>query len=193
MTVSRREAVAAVLLLAVAAGGASAQDVQARLAPCLACHGASGTSQTPDVPSLGGQPAFYLTVQLLMFREGMRIAAPMNEMLHGAGDEDLRAMADALAELPAPKPNVPETSPARMAGARDLVQRNRCNVCHQPNFAGDENVPRIAGQREEYLLKSLRGYKDNTRRGYDSQMADVVASLTDPDFVELAYFLARQP
>jgi hypothetical protein len=32
-----------------------------------------------------------------------------------------------------------------------------------------DNVPRLAGQREDYLLKSLRAYKENSRRGYDAQ------------------------
>ena len=73
-----------------------------------------------------------------------------------------------------------------------LIARNRCNICHLPNFAGIENVPRLAGQREDYLLKSLRGYKDNSRRGYDAQMADVVSTVPDADFVDLAHFLARQ-
>jgi cytochrome c553 len=52
-------------------------------------------------------------------------------------------------------------------------------------------VPRLAGQREDYLLKALRGYKDNSRRGYDAQMSEVVYAMKDEEFVELAYFLAR--
>jgi cytochrome c553 len=166
--------------------------MQERLAPCLACHGANGTSETAEVPSLGGQPSFYLTVQLLMFREGMRVAAPMNEMLKGASDDDLRAMAEALARLPPPQSDTSQADPARMDRARALIPRNRCNICHQSHFTGDENVPRLAGQREDYLLKSLRAYKDNSRHGYDTQMADVVEPLADDDFVALAHFLARQ-
>jgi cytochrome c553 len=53
------------------------------------------------------------------------------------------------------------------------------------------NVPRIASQREDYLLKALRGNKSNSRRGYDAQMSEVVFSMKDEDFVDLAYFLAR--
>ncbi len=49
----------------------------------------------------------------------------------------------------------------------------------------------FAGQREDYLLKSLRAYKDNSRRGYDAQMSEVVYAMKDEDFVDLAYFLAR--
>jgi cytochrome c553 len=53
-------------------------------------------------------------------------------------------------------------------------------------------VPRLAGQREDYLLKTLRDYKSNARRGYDATMDDVLYTLTDEDFRDLAHFLSRQ-
>jgi cytochrome c553 len=185
----RALAIAALLIAATCAG---AQPLAERLAPCLACHGADGQSATPDTPSLGGQPAFYLLAQLVMFRERMRAVEPMTAMLQGLRDAELKAMADAIAKLPPPPAAATAADPARAERAQALITRNRCNICHQPNFAGIENVPRLAGQREDYLLKSLRGYKDNSRRGYDTQMADVVASLADADFADLAHYLARQ-
>jgi cytochrome c553 len=103
----------------------------------------------------------------------------------------LRAMAEAIAKLPPPQSNLEAASAERSARVQALIQQHRCNICHKADFSGEENVPRLAGQREEYLLKSLRGYKDNSRRGYDTQMADVVAPLDDADMAELAYFLAR--
>jgi cytochrome c553 len=75
----RRLALAA--LLSLAALPVSAATVDERLAPCLACHGEKGQSTVPDVPSLGAQPVFYLTIQLFMFREGMRVVEPMNAMM----------------------------------------------------------------------------------------------------------------
>jgi cytochrome c553 len=170
---------------------AAAQTVQARLPVCLACHGQNGQSENPEVPSLGAQQAFYVTVQLLMFRERMRVVDPMNEMAKGLSDNDLRGFADAIAKLPAPKPVEGPVDAARMERARVLVEQNHCNVCHTPSFAGQENVPRIADQREDYLVKALRGYKDNSRRGYDAAMADVVPSITDEQILDLAYYLAR--
>jgi len=170
---------------------AAAQTVQARLPVCLACHGQSGQSENPDVPSLGAQQAFYVTVQLLMFRERMRVVDPMNEMAKGLSDDDLRGFADAIAKLPAPKPAPGPVDAARMERARAVVEQNHCNVCHTPSFAGQDNVPRIADQREDYLVKALRGYKDNSRRGYDAAMADVVPSITDEQILDLAYYLAR--
>jgi len=170
---------------------AAAQSVQARLPVCLACHGQNGQSDNPGVPSLGAQQAFYVTVQLLMFRERMRVVDPMNEMAKGLSDDDLRGFANAIAKLPAPKPAEGPVDAARIERARGLVEQNHCNVCHTPSFAGQENVPRIADQREDYLVKALRGYKDNSRRGYDAAMADVIATITDEQMLDLAYYLAR--
>ena len=188
-----RDLIICCLLLCAAAvpAGAQTQTVQQRLPVCLACHGADGQSQTAGVPSLGAQQSFYTTVQLLMFRERMRVAEPMNEMAKGLSDDDLRSFADIIAKLPAPQPPAGPVDDARMARARALVEQNRCNFCHTPTFAGQDNVPRIADQREEYLVKALRGYKDNSRHGYDASMADVVAPITDGQILDLAYYIAR--
>ena len=49
----------------------------------------------------------------------------------------------------------------------------------------------FAGQRQNYLVKALRAYKNNTRRGYDVSMADVLYSVTDEQILDLAYFLSQ--
>jgi cytochrome c553 len=168
-----------------------AQPLDARLPACLACHGENGQSQKPEVPSLGSQPALYSLIELVMFRDKLRVSEPMNEMAKGLSDEDLRRAADLIAKLPPPEPVADAPDAARMEKARALVAQNRCNFCHQSSFEGEQNVPRLAGQREDYLLKALRGYKDNSRRGYDAWMSNTVYTMKDEDFVELAYFLAR--
>ena len=181
--------VAALILLS--ALQTNADTLEARLAPCLACHGVNGQSLIPEVPSLGGQPDFYLTIQLFMFREKLRVVEPMNQMMQGLKDDDLRRMAAYLAKLPPPKPIDDLVDPARMERARALIEQHRCNFCHNQNFSGEQNVPRLAGQREDYLAKALREYKNNTRRGYDASMADVLYPISDEQIVDLAYFLAR--
>jgi len=169
----------------------NADTLEAQLAPCLACHGEKGQSVVPAVPSLGGQPSFYLTVQLLMFRDRLRIAEPMNQVMQGLKDDDLRSMAASLAKLPPPEPVSGPVDRARMESARALIEQHRCNFCHQENYSGEQNVPRLAGQREDYLVKALREYKSNTRRGYDASMADVLYQISDEQILDLAYFLAR--
>ena len=184
---------AASLLAAFLAGAPSAMaaDLGEKVAPCLACHGAEGQSELENVPSLGAQPAPYTVIQLFMFREKMRIADPMNEMAKDLSDGDLQAVADFLVKQAAPKPPADPGDPARMERGNALAEQNHCNVCHRPDFSGRENVPRLADQREDYLLKTLRDYKSGARRGYDASMAEVLQPLNDPQLIEVSYYLAR--
>jgi cytochrome c553 len=170
-------------------GAASAE--QNRLAPCLACHGENGQSQAAAVPSLGGQPAKYSLIQLFMFRERLRLGAPMNDLTKQFSDDDLTAISDAIAKLPAPRPSTEASDPQRFARGKVLAEQNHCNVCHRADFSGQENVPRLAGQREDYLLKTLTDYKTGVRHGYDATMAEVLQPIDRNDLGTLAYFLAR--
>lgn len=175
----------------VAAAPLRADTLHDRLPACLACHGEKGQSATADTPSLGAQQSGYVLIQLFMFREKMRKTEIMNQMAEGLSDDDLRTFADTIAKLPAPQAAADAGDAARIARAQDIAAKNRCNFCHTPTFAGQDQVPRIGAQREDYLLKTLREYKSGARPGYDGTMAEVVAPLRDQDFVDLAYYLAR--
>ena len=183
---------AGALVARAAALAHAAEPLEARLAACLACHGASGTSETPLVPSLGGQPEFFLTVQLLMFRDRLRVVSPMNEMLQGASDAELKAMAADLSKLPPPAPAPAGGDQARMDRAKAVIEQHRGNFCHGATYGGGDDDPLLAGQREDYLVKALRDYKSNARRGYDASMADVLVPIGDEELRDLAYFLSRQ-
>jgi len=184
-----RAALAATAL--VAATPSRADALHDRLPACLACHGENGQSTTANTPSLGAQPEGFILIQLYMFREKLRKVEIMNQMAEGLSDDDLRAFAQAVAKLPPPSSTPDTADAARIARAKALVTQHRCNFCHAPNLAGQDQVPRLAGQREDYLLKTLREYKSNTRYAYDAAMASVVEPLQDQDFADLAYYLAR--
>jgi cytochrome c553 len=189
----RRAGKAALVLAAwlIGASPAVSADLTEKMAPCLACHGAEGQSAIDNVPSLGAQPVPYSVIQLFMFREKLRVAEPMNELTHGLSDADLQAIADALAAQPAPKPPADPGDPARLESARALTEQTRCNVCHRADYSGRQSVPRLADQREDYLLKTLREYKSGSRRAYEPIMVEVLQPIGDAQFVELAYFLAH--
>jgi cytochrome c553 len=172
---------------------ASAAAPPEKLEPCLACHGATGQSETEDVPSLGAQPSKYTLIQLFMFREKLRLVEPMTELTKGWSDADLQQAADFIATLPPPKPPADPANPARPERARALVEQDHCNVCHRPDFSGQENVPRLADQREDYLLKALREYKSGARHGYEPTMAEVLQPIDDAQLVEFAHYLSRLP
>jgi cytochrome c553 len=185
-------AVLLTLLSGLLSVSAAAQSLAEKLTVCLACHGEKGQSETAEVPSLGAQQAPYTLIQVYLFRENQRVFDVMNEATHGLSDADLQSIADTIAKLPPPPKTEGDADPQRLALGGELAKRYRCNICHAANFAGQENVPRVAGQREDYLLKTMRDYKSNARRGYDASMAEVLQPVSDEEIATLAYYLARQ-
>lgn len=185
----RLVAVAAFIL--TAAQPVAAETIAERAAPCLACHGEKGTSATADIPSLGGQPAPYLLIQLYLFREKQRTVEVMNGMTKGFTDDDLRNFSDFIATLPPPVATTDAGDAERIARGRTLITANRCNSCHGLDMAGRDNVPRIAGQREDYLNRTLVEYKTNKRHGYDGVMAEVTQTLSEAQIADLAHYIAR--
>jgi len=182
----------AVTLFCVVTQSAWTATIEERLAPCLACHGENGQSSNPKVPSLGAQPSPYLLIQLFLFREKLRRLEIMNDAVKGFSDDDLRAFADAITKLPPPLPMAYPGDPARLERGQALIRQYRCNICHNADLAGRDNVPRIAGQREDFLVKTMQEYKGNIRAGYDATMAEVLQPASDTDILDLAYFVARQ-
>jgi cytochrome c553 len=180
-----------VLAFASLAFSASAATIEERAVTCFACHGEHGQSEMENTPSLGGQQSPYALLQLFMFREKLRSFEPMNDMAKSFTDDDLQKFSDFIAKLPKPQPPSEAADPARMQRGLALAQANRCNSCHNADFSGKENVPRLANQREDYLNKTLAEYKDNTRHGYDATMADVMGSVAKEQIADLAYYIAH--
>src|SRR5207248_10691273 len=102
------------LTLAFFACVARAETFEERIAPCLACHGEKGQSETENSPSLGGQQSPYALIQLFMFREKLRAFDIMNEMTKPLSDDDLRTFSDFIAKLPKPAPPADAGDAARM-------------------------------------------------------------------------------
>lgn len=160
---------------------------------CAACHGANGRSDMPGTPALAGQHGFYAITQLFLFREGRRANEAMTAVAKTLKDDDLRgfsAFIDTLPPVPPPPPATP-TDASRMARGQALAQQHKCVFCHGSDLAGGQQVPRIAGQREEYLRESLRGFKSGTRPGYTMAMSEAVSQVSPEDLDTLAYYAAR--
>ncbi|MCR0985162.1 c-type cytochrome [Roseomonas populi] len=160
---------------------------------CGACHGERGVSATPSIPSLAGQQQEFIALQLVLFREGLRDIPAMKEPSDGLTDEGVEDLGAYFASLPhAPPPDRARRNvPAYNNGAA-LANRLRCGVCHLPNLAGQNQVPHIAGQREEYLSGTLKAYRDSTRHGTDTQMNAVVQGLTDAQIDQIAHYISQR-
>jgi cytochrome c553 len=115
----------------------------------------------------------------------------MTDVARTLTDEDLRAFAERIEKLPPPPPPETAPDPARFARGQALARTHHCVVCHRPDLSGQQQVPRLANQREDYLLKTMREFKDGTRIGYGGTMTQELVPLTGADLVDLAHFLAH--
>jgi cytochrome c553 len=168
----------------------AAQPVPALVTLCSACHGPNGNSQLKDVPSLAGQPKIFIENQLVLIREGMRDIAQMKGMLDNVPDSELTALAVYYASLPVAKPTAKRQA-ALFTRGETLSQEMRCGICHLPTYVGREQMPRLAGQREDYLLYTMRAMKANQAVGRDSIMIASLYGISDEDLQAISHYLSR--
>lgn len=114
----------------------------------------------------------------------------MNELVKDLSNDDIGRLAELISRLPPPKSPSGSPDPARYERGRELAHLHRCASCHNPDFSGREQMPRLAHQREDYLVKAMRDYKSGARPGYEPVMATVLYPLQDADMRDLAHFLA---
>jgi cytochrome c553 len=170
---------------------APAQTLQDKIAACAACHGETGQSPNPDIPHIGGQPKLFVMYQLFFYREGRRKSPEMNTVAKDMSDTELTAMSDYVAGLPAPVPAEGPVEEPRFRRGAELAGRRICGTCHNPDYSGREQMPRVAGQREAYLFQSFKDYQAGVRVGTQAAMAEAVRGLDDAQLADLAYYLAR--
>lgn len=161
------------------------------VAACEACHGPGGNSGIPGTPSIAGQPEIFITNQLIFFREGLRPSPVMEPVVKGLKDAEVVALAKHFAKTTARVEPGVKTNPKVVKRGRELASTMLCGQCHLPTYRGREQMPRLAGQREDYLVEAMRAYRDNRRTGADTTMADVLRGAPDADIEALAHFLAR--
>ena len=176
---------------AFCAGAALAQPVAERLKPCGACHSEDGNSRIPNIPSLAGQPEFFLVNQIYLFREGIRKVEGMTPLVKGLTDDDLVTFAKHFAALE-PKPSDEAIDPALVKRGEALAGKLRCTSCHLPTLAGQQQMPRLARQRVDYLVHSMKEFRDGTRSGADTLMSNVVAGVSDDDLTSLAHYASSR-
>lgn len=177
------------LLAALFISAAHAQ-VEDRVKACVACHGSDGNSVTAGIPSIAAQPKIFVENYLVMTREGIRGMAEMQKLLKGVPDQEIVAMAKYVAALSA-KPEEGPVDKKLFQRGKEIASRNRCGSCHEANFHGREQMPRLAGQREDFLVQAMLAWRQNRRPGGDTIMAAALYGIPEADFKALAHYFSR--
>lgn len=166
------------------------QPVPPQVPLCSACHGPQGNSQIALTPSLAGQPKLFIENQLVLIREGLRDIPQMKGLLDGVKDEEIVALANYFSAQ-APAKVTAEPQPGPYQRGQQLSQKMLCGTCHLPDYSGRQQIPRLAGQHEPFLLSAMKQFRDHPGLGRDTVMAASLYGLKDPELADLAHFLSH--
>jgi cytochrome c553 len=91
-------------------------------------------------------------------------------------------------QSPARKPA--NVDAAQVATGKKLAEELQCASCHQPGFKGLNEFPRLARQKQPYLVKQMKDFRDGQRTNDNGLMAPTAKNLTDEQIEALAHYLS---
>jgi len=184
-------------------------------AVCGGCHGPDGNSLVPDFPSLAGQSATYLYLQLRAFKTGSRPSEIMKPQVESLSDQDMKDLAAYYASL-SPKASGSPASDGAVDAGRDLfvlgdVTRGipPCQGCHGATAQGVQSAeqvpgrpatawhtyPTLAGQQVGYIVAQLKAYQAGTRvDSINACIMHIVAQALDEESMQqVAAYVSQLP
>ena len=69
------------------------------------------------------------------------------------------------------------STPQKAKLGRAKAEETLCTMCHLGGFAGQNEIPRVAGQHYDYVVKQLRDFKDKRRTNDAGNMTSVSRTL----------------
>lgn len=163
-------------------------QIPAKAAVCSACHGEGGNAVIATNPILAGQNSRYLYLQLRDFQEGRRSDPQMSAMVAGLTRDEMRELADYYSQQK-PKSLNFKVDPEKAKLGKLKADETLCTMCHMGGFAGQNEIPRVAGQNFDYIVKQLTDFKARKRTNDAGNMTSVSNTLNERDIENLAHYL----
>ncbi len=184
---------AMLLAIALAPTGARAQAdaaVKDKAQVCVACHGPNGNSSDPQYPTLAGQTARYIFLELRDFKAGRRHDPQMDPMAANLTPEDMLALGEYFSKQ-TKAPNGFKAVADKVALGAKKSDEVLCTICHGGGFLGQNEIPRVAGQHYAYIKKQLSDFKTRKRTNDAGNMTSVAGTLSEADIENLAQYIAN--
>ena len=183
--------VACSLCAALLAGATAAwaDTIEEKAALCGACHGEKGIPEDQTIPIIWGQNAGYLYLQFRDFQKGARKDDRMTPIAQCRSRRTRWRSPNISPPNPGPSTGAPSATKADKDAAMVAINSVVCTSCHLEQFQGDSSVPRLAGQKREYLLKTMTDFRNRTRAN-NPGMSDLMNTVTPEQLTAIANYLA---
>jgi cytochrome c553 len=168
---------------------ASGQGIEEKTQVCAGCHGTDGKPSDKSIPVIWGQQQGYLYIQLRDFKRGDRKSDIMQPIASSLERQDMMDIAEYFSQKPWPDLGQPRAAKDVSARAVSANQSIGCTGCHLDHFQGDGTVPRLGGQSQEYMAKTMADFRTHAR-GNNPGMSDLMLATAPDDITALAQFLA---
>jgi len=153
---------------------------------CKYCHGEDGNSKKSSIPNLAGQNPVYLLRQIEMFATGQRDNRTMNEISRVLSLQDKVNIALFYSSQQVTEQTL--YRPELVSEGKQLFQ-TRCFFCHGKDGHGKEELPRIASQPADYVIKTLSSYSSSLVKRIETPMSRVARTLEKDEIQALAAYL----
>jgi cytochrome c553 len=173
----------------VTAAPLHAQGVEEKTQICAGCHGENGKPVDKTIPTIWGQQAGYIYIQLRDFKRGDRKSEIMQPIVSSLERDDMLAIADYFSKKPWPDLGQPRAPKAVAERAQSANASVGCTGCHLERFQGDGTVPRLAGMGRDYLTKTIADFRSRAR-GNNPGMSDLMLATSPDDLAALTEYLA---
>jgi cytochrome c553 len=181
--------IVAALLAVGAAGSARADDIADKAAVCSACHGENGVPITKDIPVIWGQNEGYIYIELRDMQKGHRVNEQMAPIVKDMSRDDMLALAHYFAGKPWPNLLQPRAPKAEQTQFASMANSAGCPGCHQAGYIGAGTQPKLAGQSEAYLEKTMLEFRSGARAN-NTWMTDLLKTYSPADVAVMAHVLA---
>ena len=155
---------------------------------CSGCHGIvdyNNVYPTYHVPRIGGQNPEYLVIALKAFRSGERTHSNMNLQAEGLSDQDIDDISVYLAG------QTKDTTATTAGNTAGQSKSATCQACHGPTGTSTQPIyPNLGGQHQNYLSKTLHGFRDGSRA--NAIMSGFAGGLSDADIEDISAWYASQ-
>lgn len=102
--------------------------------------------------------------------------------------QDMIDIANFYAAQPA-KPSTFKTDDAKIKLGKAKADETLCVMCHLGGFSGQNEIPRVAGQQYEYIVKQMKDFKARTRTNDAGNMTSVAQTVSETDIENLAHYI----